>query len=174
MGWRVPDRTANLIQIRIVTKGGRIVSPPLNGVAGDEFGMGILVSRTNDERVTGLTENIDSNISGPVSGVALSEFPTDGDAVWFQEINANTVLEGQVTTGSADDVAGSRGTLTYDATTGNYSVNLASATNASIEVVASEPNYHNVGHPKSGGDYNLVRFKFLPAVLDKAPAAVSS
>lgn len=164
-------RTAFQFTTRIVYGGGAVPTTPLTGTIGDDFKRGAILSLTLGGKLATLGDPIDDDIGSPVKYVALSDY--DGVAatvVAVQEITADTVLEGQFYSGTAADAdIGKQGVLQQDATTGNYAVDVSSATNASIEVLDVEPNFHGVA-PNTGDAYNLVRFKFLPAVLDIAPA----
>lgn len=164
-------RTAFQMNTRIVYGGGAVPTTPLYGTVGDDFKRGAILSLTLGGKLATLGDPIDDDIGSPVKYVALSDY--DGvaaDVVAVQEIGPDTVLEGQFYSGAAtqDDI-GKQGVLQQDGTTGHYAVDVSSASNASIEVLDVEPNFHGVA-PNASSNYNLVRFKFLPAVLEIAPA----
>lgn len=169
------SRTAYQLQLRIVKPGdARIHGDIVRGLASDEWEPGFILTQTNTGRAATLPTTIDANVTGPVKFVALSAFGgTDNTFVSLEEIAPNTVLEAQLVTGTATaDIIGRRGTLTQDASSGNYAVTLTD-TDPSIEVVDVEPSFGPWGKD-STGTYNLVWFKFLPALLSKAPAAPAS
>lgn len=169
------SRTAKQVQLRIVKPGdARIHGDIVRGLAGDAFEAGFVLTLTNTGRAATLPTTIDTDITGPVKFVALSAFDgTDNTFVSVEEIAANTILEAQVTSGSVDaDDIGKRGTLVQDAGTGVYSVTITD-TKSSLEIVDVEPVF-NPFSKNADGNYNLVWFKFLPAVLEVAPAAPAS
>ena len=170
------DRTQYQVQLRAVKRGfpARIHSHVVRGTADDAWEPGYVLTRTEGGRAATLPTTIDDNISGPVAYLAIEAFTGDGTKfVGLEEIDKDTVFEAQIASGSADlgDVF-KQGRLIQDATTGHYAVNLDATDDASLEVVDVEPNFAP-WHRRATGDYNLVWFKFLPAVLDIAPASTS-
>lgn len=171
------DRTQYQIQVCIKKPGTSVIQDDQHrGTEDDEWESGYILTMTEGGRAATLAATIDSTSAGPVKFLALQDF--DGtDATTYepmQTIEADTILCAQVKTGSADaDTVGKRGVLYQDTTTGFYAVDVSSDTNASIEVVDVEPQYQPFGE-YADGDYNLVYFKFLPAMLTIAPAEVSS
>jgi len=169
------SRTAYQVQLRVVKPGAnRIHGDIVKGTTDDAWEPGFILTQTNTGLAATLPTTIDSSIAGPVKFVALAEF--DGTAnqdVSVEEIAADTVLEAQLTTGTAvQTIIGRQGTLVQDVASGHYSVTLTD-TNPSIEIVDVEPVFAPWSK-EAGNALNLVWFKFLPAVLEKAPAAPAS
>ena len=171
------NRNAYQLQLRVVKQraGSRLHGNVIRGLVGDEWEPGYVLTLTDEGAAATLPTTIDSTISGPVKYVAVLAF--DGSAatnVPLEEIDEDTVLGAQILSGSADNTdIGKRGRLVQDATTGFYAVDLSTDANASLEVVDAEPNFEPYGRFATG-NHNIVWFKFLPAVLDKAPAGVGS
>jgi len=170
------SRTAYQLQIRVVKDAadGVIHSNTIRGTADDTFDAGALLTLKANGRAATLATTIDSQISDPVKYLALAEFEGDAtETVAVEEIKPDTILVGQISTGTAtyEDI-GSRGYLVQDATTGNYAVNITSDTYAVVEIVDTEENVTPFA-PNAASNYNLVWFKFLEAALEKAPQAAS-
>jgi hypothetical protein len=169
------SRTANQLQLRVVKPGAsRIHGDIVKGLTGDEWEPGFILTLTNTGAAATLASTIASTSAGPVKFVALNAF--DGTANTFvslEELAADTVLEAQLTSGTAVQAnIGRRGVLVQDATTGHYSVTLTD-TNPSVEIVDVEPVFAPWSK-EADNERNLVWFKFLPALLEKAPAAPAS
>ena len=169
-------RTAYQLQLRIVRDGGRVPTHA-RGVAGDEWQMGSLLTKTDQGRYAALDGPIDANAAGPIAAICTDHEGFSGDAaahVNVQEIGVDTVFEAQVLAGAADrDDVFKRCRLTQDATTGHYAVDLNNTTDPSIEIVSVEPEFHGNYGPGASANYNLVWFKFVPGLIATAPAEVS-
>ena len=169
------DRTGYMLQLNIVKQraGSRSHSGVIRGTDDDTFETGAILTLKANGRAATLPVTIDGDIDDPVKYLALADF--DGDAteyVSLEEIDSDTVLACQcyTSTVTADDI-GKQGYLLQDATSGHYAV-LIDDEDPSIEIVDVEPNFQPYGKGVTD-DYNIVWFKFLDAVLDIAPQAVS-
>jgi hypothetical protein len=170
------NRTHYQVQLRVVKPGAsRIHRETIRGTTSDAWEPGYILTLTNDGKAATLPTTINDDISGPVKYVALAEYAgVANEYVPLEEIAEDTVFEAQISTGSADaDDIGKQGVLVQDPTTGNYAVDISSDRDASVEVVDAEPNFQPYGKYATG-NYNLVWFKFLPEVLEIAPATPAS
>jgi len=168
------NRQANQLQIRVVQDAAYPVVPTqrIRGTANNPFATGQLLTLVRGGRAATLGNTIDSQLAGPVKYIALAAFGGGAnEAVAVQEIKESTRFDGQISTGTAsfEDI-GKQGRLIRDAATGHYSVNLAATAHPAIEVTDVESNHSPYGRNATGTN-NLVRFKFLPAVINKAPAS---
>jgi len=169
-------RTANMLDLRIVRDSQPTDVPTsLRAVEDDTFNVGALLTEVEGNHAAVLDADIDENVVGPVSFIAL-EASAGGAAETFTacRIKSTTRLVGQMYSGIADeDDVGKQGILTYDDTTGRYMVNLTATAVPSIQVTSVDI-VTTPFDPAAAEAYNLVEFKFLDTVLDVAPAGVSS
>jgi hypothetical protein len=172
----VSNRTTNTLVLTVVVDPDTAVihDEKYKGATGESWTKGALLMGLEGGQLAAIAETVDSNLTGPVFAIANEDYDaaTDGYAS-VREIGSETRLDGQIATGSAtEDDIGKRGRLLYDATTKMYRVDLSTAVDAAIEVTDVEVRHQPFG-TYADGNYNLVTFKFLSAVLDTAPASVS-
>lgn len=172
------DRSRWQLQIQSVTPPpGLRIHNDIPGTEDQEWGPGQILTLAGGSAAIledgGAIHGTVADMGGPVKYIALEPFagdPTVKPAV--EEINQFSVLKGQLAGGevATPEIIGSRGRLVQDATTGHYEVDLAlGGKDASVEIVNTESN-HSPYAPHAYGARNLVMFKFLPSVLEVAPA----
>ncbi len=171
---RTANRTRLLLKLRIVRDQAVPIVPTQKRAVGDAFVTGAVLCEAEGNYAAALASPIDAEAAGPVRYLALADFDGEStDDLSVITIQSSTRLVGQIASGSAsEDDIGRQGRLIGSATTGLYEVNLDATENPSIEVTSVEP-LDLPWEARANGNYNLVEFKFLPAVLDIAPAVVS-
>ncbi len=172
---RTADRTRLLLKLCIVRDQNVPIVPTQKRAVGDAYATGAVLTEVEGNYAAALPSPIDANADGPVRYLALEDF--DGESTDDQSVitvQRSTRLTGQIASGSAtEDDIGRQGRLIGSATTGLYEVNLDATDAPSVEITSVEP-LDYPWEPRANGDYNLVEFKFLPAVLDIAPASLGS
>lgn len=169
------NRTTNTLILTIARDPAPVAhSKRYRAASGETWEKGDLLTELEGGLVAAFHETVDGNVTGPVKGIANEDYDGEGgDYVSLTEIGPDVRLTGQIATGSADqDDIGKQGRLLYDETSGKYRVDLSATEAPSIQVTDVEPRATPFGQ-YAKGNFNLVEFKVLAAVLNKAPASVS-